>query len=657
MKQEQIEKKQQLLRDQEAQQLINSQPPQKRAKFTKSTNPDDDCLVRDEHEPRRTASDWEKIFKSDSTGTDSKLDTDVTEYRVPQIIYCSRTHSQLFQFVNEIKKTKFNDDNLEVITLGSRKQLCIHPVISKYKSVGRMNDACLNLKDSKKNKTIKKSIMETQRKFNKIKIGSKRKFNAISGMESHSESADNSFHEDTASTDGGCPYLNGDRLGDLSLQITSKIHDIEECHDLGQQMALCPYYGIRKSVHSAHLIAMPYTSLIHEKTRNSLGISVKDSIIIIDEAHNLIKNINQIHSVQINLKTLKAAHGQLSGYKMKYQNRLKHANATKIRTILKVLSSFIEYLSSPYSIRTVPAVPCKSSVDSQEFMEFVVSIDEFVSRDLKIDHINFYDLIEYIERSEIVRKLHGFVDRQYLENMKKKQKELQQTNTSNKRKNGKNTKTSKQRDESKEEETQHTDDVVLGINGNGNQSVAHSPLQSVVDILAAFSNIDCDGKLVVTKYKEKDSVDQNTFKYIMLNPHVHFKQILAECRSLILCGGTMQPMHHFIQQLLPQKSTTKTVATLSCNHVVSPQRVLALTVPSGPCRKTFDFTFKHRMDTAMIADLGGAIVNFSKMTPGGMVVFFPSFQYLKYVLAQWKKGDVYSRLSQRKVKWLCHLVL
>ena len=51
--------------------------------------------------------------------------------RWPQIIYCSRTHSQLTQFVNEIKKTEFND-KIKVVTLGSRKQLCVHPELAYY---------------------------------------------------------------------------------------------------------------------------------------------------------------------------------------------------------------------------------------------------------------------------------------------------------------------------------------------------------------------------------------------------------------------------------------------------------------------------------------------------------------------------------------------
>ena len=46
----------------------------------------------------------------------------------PQIIFCSRTHSQLTQFVNEIKRTPFAD-GLRCVSLGSRKNLCVHPVV------------------------------------------------------------------------------------------------------------------------------------------------------------------------------------------------------------------------------------------------------------------------------------------------------------------------------------------------------------------------------------------------------------------------------------------------------------------------------------------------------------------------------------------------
>lgn len=57
---------------------------------------------------------------SDEDGGD-KEEVEVT----PKVYFCSRTHSQLSQFVEELKKTKFHLE-LSVVCLGSRKTLCIN---------------------------------------------------------------------------------------------------------------------------------------------------------------------------------------------------------------------------------------------------------------------------------------------------------------------------------------------------------------------------------------------------------------------------------------------------------------------------------------------------------------------------------------------------
>jgi hypothetical protein len=46
-----------------------------------------------------------------------------------QIIYASRTHSQLSQAIQELKKTGYM--HTKVAVLGSRDQMCIHPEVSK----------------------------------------------------------------------------------------------------------------------------------------------------------------------------------------------------------------------------------------------------------------------------------------------------------------------------------------------------------------------------------------------------------------------------------------------------------------------------------------------------------------------------------------------
>ena len=50
-------------------------------------------------------------------------------WALPKIIYASRTHSQLSQAMQELKRTSYKHVNVAV--LGSRDQLCIHPEVAR----------------------------------------------------------------------------------------------------------------------------------------------------------------------------------------------------------------------------------------------------------------------------------------------------------------------------------------------------------------------------------------------------------------------------------------------------------------------------------------------------------------------------------------------
>lgn len=60
------------------------------------------------------------------------------------MIFCSRTHSQLAQFVGEVRRTPFAD-SLAFVPLASRKQLCVYEPVARLGGAGHMNEACLNL--------------------------------------------------------------------------------------------------------------------------------------------------------------------------------------------------------------------------------------------------------------------------------------------------------------------------------------------------------------------------------------------------------------------------------------------------------------------------------------------------------------------------------
>lgn len=116
---------------------------------------------------------------------------------VTKIYYCSRTHSQLAQFVREIIKSPYGS-NTRVLSLGSRQNLCVNDAVRKLNSLSLMNDMCLDLQKNKSKGTEKKESDEAVQKKRK-KLGS-----------------------------NGCPFYKQETMEDLGNQILTEVTDMEQ---------------------------------------------------------------------------------------------------------------------------------------------------------------------------------------------------------------------------------------------------------------------------------------------------------------------------------------------------------------------------------------------------------------------------------------------
>ncbi|GMF27302.1 unnamed protein product [Phytophthora fragariaefolia] len=93
--------------------------------------------------------------EEESSATRGRFGDEKPDFGVVKIIYCSRTHSQISQFVREIRKTAFAE-RIRVVSLGSRKNLCTNPNVTKLGSDLRMTDKCLDMMQSSKTKDGRK---------------------------------------------------------------------------------------------------------------------------------------------------------------------------------------------------------------------------------------------------------------------------------------------------------------------------------------------------------------------------------------------------------------------------------------------------------------------------------------------------------------------
>ncbi|NWQ76361.1 DDX11 helicase, partial [Columbina picui] len=543
---------------------------------------DEEELILAEYE-----SDEEKKTVS---GLEEDDDDDLEEEHVTKIYYCSRTHSQLSQFVHEVQKSPFGKDT-RLVSLGSRQNLCVNEEVRRLGALQLINDRCMEMQ---KNKHEKKNDEETE--------GKKRRVSRTV-----------------------CPFYSYEQMQFLRDEVLVEVKDIEQLVALGRETKACPYYGSRYAIPAAQLVVLPYQMLLHEPTRSAAGIKLKDQVVIIDEAHNLIDTITCIHSAEVSGSQLCCAHSQLLQYMERYRKRLKAKNLMYIKQILYLLERFVAMLGG--NVNQNPSCQAVSQTGT-----LLKSINDFLFQS-QIDNINLFKVQRYCEKSLISRKLFGFVERYGGPATAVK------TNKENQKLGGlQNFLLTLQQGSDKEGEFRHPPLVHLQTKvPRAVRRISHIP--------------ECVSQLVpdAASFLFPGTVGQSSLKFLLLNPAVHFAKVVEECRAVIIAGGTMQPVADFREQLLSCAGVDPTrVVEFSCGHVIPPENILPIILCSGPSNQQLEFTYQTRDLPQMMDETGRILCNLCNVVPGGVVCFFPSYEYEKQVYAHWEKTGLLTRLATKK---------
>lgn len=107
--------------------------------------------------------------------------------------------------------------------------------------------------------------------------------------------------------------------------------------ELGKATHACPYYASRVAVEDAQVVVVPYNTILHKSTRLACGINLEDSVVIIDEAHNLLDTISNIHSCIITGHQLACSHSQLVQYKERYHSKFSPFNLLYLNQVCDII--------------------------------------------------------------------------------------------------------------------------------------------------------------------------------------------------------------------------------------------------------------------------------------------------------------------------------
>ncbi|XP_011502066.1 PREDICTED: regulator of telomere elongation helicase 1 homolog [Ceratosolen solmsi marchali] len=196
-------------------------------------------------------------------------------HSMPTIIYASRTHSQLSQAIQELKRTSYNHVNAAI--LGSRDQLCINPEVAIEKNSSNKIFMCQA----------------------KVKAGS-------------------------------CLFYNNYKK--FNINTNQNILDIEDLVKTSKKNKCCPYFLSKDLKESADIIFMPYNYLLDPKIRKNQGIELKNKIILLDEAHNIEKICEEAASLQFSSTDIAVCINEITDVMKEMANEKKDSDYSSIES-------------------------------------------------------------------------------------------------------------------------------------------------------------------------------------------------------------------------------------------------------------------------------------------------------------------------------------
>lgn len=465
--------------------------------------------------------------------------------KLPTIIYTSRTHSQIRQVVQELKRTIYRP---KMVVLGSREQLCIHPDVSLLHGKTQTN-ACHFLCQ----KRTKRYCAHFPRVSEFVK--------------------------------------NNPGLGDEPI-------DIEDLVNIGKSSGPCPYYMSRELHKVVDILFAPYNYLIDPGNRKSLSIEWENSVLIFDEAHNL-------EGICADAASFDLPSGLLTSCISEAQNCVDLAVARRDESndksynpdnfaILRALLLKLE--------KRIAEVP----IDSKElgFTKPGPYIYELLG-ELNITHKTADMLLETIEDATILLE-----------------------------------------EDAKTTAPQKTKGTVCR-------------LESIGDILKLIFKEDgnAHAKFYRVHVQEVEASSSDTFKgkasrifsWWCFNPGVAMEEFSRRgVGSIVLTSGTLSPMDSFAEEL-----KLEFPVRLENPHVISANQLWAGIVPVGPSGHPFNSSYRTRDSAEYKLNLGNSIVNFARIVPDGLLVFFPSYYLLNLCIDYWKNVSVTSTNSSTIWERIC----
>lgn len=547
------------------------------------------------------------------TGKTVTLLSFITSYHLfrpemAKLIYCTRTVGEMekvleeLQVVIENRDACFAEDSQEkakampkILALGltTRRNLCLHPVVSAKESRDEADAACRALTAS----WVRSSVMQVE---------------VPNGHGSHSVS------------DSLCEYFEGHEREGTNSIMPPGIYTLDDLMKFGRQRKWCPYYTARHCLSFANVIVYNYQYILDPKIAGLISKSLAcESIVVFDEAHNIDNICIDALSVNIREATLRKSLGNITRLRDSVQ-AMRNTNAQRLQKEYKRLvrglstSGILPPTSASDDILASPNVPDDI-------------IEETVPGNIrKAEHfIHFLRrLVQYLRD----RKMRGTVSKQeqpsrFLYDMRTElQEDVRPLRFCSDRL----------------KSLLQTLEIV--------EVADFTPLQIISDfatLLGTYGHTKSFGIIFEPVDERLPNVPDPVLQLACLDASLAMRPVFKKFQSVILTSGTISPLPLYAKILGFQP-----IVMRSLSMSLQRQAICPLIVSRGPDQVAISSKFDCRSDVSVVRNYGNLTVELADAVPDGMVVFFTSYVYMEQMIAMWHEMGIINRLFAKKLVFI-----
>ncbi|KAJ4375754.1 TFIIH/NER complex ATP-dependent 5'-3' DNA helicase subunit [Neurospora sp. IMI 360204] len=412
-----------------------------------------------------------------------------------------------------------------------------------------------------------------------------------------------------------CVYHDNLDLLDPHNLIPNGIWTLDGLLRYGEEKKQCPYFTARRMMQFCNVIIYSYHYLLDPKIAERVSKDLsKDCIVVFDEAHNIDNVCIESLSTDITQDSLMRATRGAQNLEAKI-NEMKDSDQEKLQSEYEKLVEGLKgldearqedaFMANP----TLPDDLLKEAVPgnirrAEHFVAFLRRFIEYLKTRMKVRQVISETPPSFLAHL----KEYTFIEKKPLrfcaERLTSLVRTLELTNIED-----------------------------------------YRPLQEVATFATLVATYEKGFLLILEPYESDTAKTPNpVLHFTCLDAAIAIKPVFDRFSSVIITSGTISPL-----EMYPKMLNFSTVVQESYSMTLARRSFLPMIVTRGSDQASISTSFQVRNEPSVVRNYGNLLTEFARMTPDGMVVFFPSYLYMESIISMWQGMGILDEVWKHKL--------